>query len=154
MGIHHSEFEDMFDYLENEISIPLSEAVEKWNKVKDISSTVIKEWTKILVDKTKDYMDSGYSVGTAMIEVWYKSYDGISDDSDRWYFHISDVRDTFFNESIDELERYEDELIDKADRYPCIKCGWFAEDHAGGRCYCNNFSIERERNSRCVTDSE
>ena len=154
MGIHHSEFEDMFDYLENEIHIPLSEAVERWNNVKDTGSSMIKAWTKVLMDKTKDYIDRGYSVGTAMIEVWYESYGGISDDSDRWYFHISDLRDVFFNDSIDELERYEDELIDKADRSPCIDCGWFVEDYIRGVCYCNNFSLEREPNSRCVSDSE
>lgn len=75
----------------------------------------MKEWIKVLKEKTKDYMDNGYSMETAMIEVWSNSYDGISDDSEKWYFNISDLRDSFFNGSLDELERYEDEVINRKD---------------------------------------
>lgn len=73
----------------------------------------IREWLKTLEVKSIDYMDSGYSIGTAMIKAWETSYGHISEDSDRWSFYICDLRDSFFDKSIDRLEEYEDKLIEK-----------------------------------------
>lgn len=154
MPIYHSEFEEIFNYLENEIPLPLTEAADRWSKIKDTGLSTMREWIKVLKEKTKDYMGNGYSMETAMIEVWFNSYDGISDDSEKWYFNISDLRDFFFNGSLDELERYEDESINREDRCPCIKCEWFVKNHKINKGYCNNFSIERELDSRCISDTE
>lgn len=154
MGITHSEFNEMYSCLEREIPIPLSEAIDKWNKIKDTGLATMNEWIKTLEDKVKDHMDNGYSVGTAMIEAWNESYEVMSEDSDRWFFHISDLRDTFFNNSLNKLEAYEDNLIDKASRYPCKDCGWFVCNHQKKEGHCNNFSIKRNKNSKCVSEEE
>lgn len=154
MAIHHSEFNEMYSCLEREVPIPLSEAVDKWSEIKDIGLVTMKEWIKTLEAKVKDHIDNGYSVGTAMIKVWDKSYEGILEDSDRWFFHLSDLRDSFFNGSLDKLEAYEDDLIERVERYPCKGCGWFVWDHQLQNGYCNNFSIERDKNSKCISRDE
>lgn len=111
MGIHHSEFEKMFEVLKENTNISLEIAVKKWEGIKDTKKETIQSWLEILKEKTKHYIDEGYSAGTAMIEAWGNSYEGISDDSEKWYFHISELREVFFEEALDEIESYEEDLI-------------------------------------------
>jgi len=92
MIIHHSDFDKMFKYLEGDLPIPLSEAIDKWIHIEDTGMSTMEEWLKVLVDKTKDCMDEGYSVGTAMINTWVNSYGAIKEDSDRWYLYIRPKR--------------------------------------------------------------
>ena len=123
MGIHHSEFEKMFEVLKRDISTPLKVAVKRWEHIKDTRDETIQNWLEVLKEKTKSYMDEGYSVDTAMMEAWGSSYQGISDDSQKCCFNISELRESFFEGALDELESYEEDLIAKAGRYLCKECG-------------------------------
>lgn len=123
MGVHHSDFERMFEVLKGDIPIPLKAAVKRWEHIKDTGEETIQNWLEVLKEKSKSYMDEGYSVGTAMMEAWGSSYEGISDDSEKCYFNISELRESFFEGALDELKSYEEDLIAKAGRYLCKECG-------------------------------
>ncbi len=154
MGIHHSEFDKMFSCLKEEMPISLIEAIGKWEHIKDTEKVTIKRWKELLEERSLELMDNSYSVGTAMMRAWEDFYDPMAEDGERGYLCISELRDSFFNESLDKLEAYEDKLIDKGNRYPCKTCGWFVLDYPNKKGYCNNFSIERNLNGRCVSEEE
>ena len=148
MVIHHSKFDEMFDQLKDNIPISLSEAVNRWKHLKATSN----KWIQILEEKSIQLMNDNYSVGTAMMKSWEKYYPSMVEDGERGYLNISDIRDTFFNNSLDKLESYEDKLIDKASRYPCKDCEWFVWNHISNEGYCNNFSLMRDKDSKCISE--
>lgn len=153
MGVHYSEFERMFEVLKKDAPLPLKIAVKKWEYIKEAGEETIQNWLEVLKEKTRFYIDEGYSIGAAMMKAWGSSYGGIYDDSEKWYFNISELRETFF-EGADVLEGYEEHLIVKVEKYPCKSCEWFVLNHVENKGYCNNFSIERKIKDSCISEEE
>lgn len=154
MVIHHSKFDEMFNCLKGDIPMSLSEAVNRWVNLKYTKKTTPDKWIQILEKKTMQLVNESYSVGTAMMKSWEEYYPPMVEDGERGYLNISDLRDTFFNNSLDKLEAYEDNLIDNTDRYPCKDCGWFIWNHISNEGYCNNFSLVRSEDSKCISEGE
>lgn len=103
MGIHHSDFDKMFNCLKDETPMMLSEAVSKWKLIKDTGEDTMIGWIELLEEVSQHSIDRGELPKVAMTEAW-NHYEGlIIEDSKKWHFHISELRDNFFNDSIDKL---------------------------------------------------
>lgn len=115
---------------------------------------MFRAWIEVLENKSKEYMDDGYTVDCAMSEAWNYCYGGIIEDFNIWDLSVATLRDSFWEDSFVGLEAYEEAIINNVGRFPCKECGWFAWDHISQIGKCSNFNIERETNSRCISLKE
>lgn len=71
------------------------------------------KWIEVLEFKTKELIDDGYTVNSAMYEAWNDYYGQINKDCDILNLSIREIRESFWRDSFDDLEAYEEEIINR-----------------------------------------